>query len=176
MLSKLSKTCTRTRQSLGKSLVFPPSTAPTTAKAYRSASGKQAVYHAIQDPNETLSLEELTAMDKQIADLREEISTAKSNEKLLRAGLAAANATMSVEDLQTSISSLEQETEEILGRLGPLRAGTVPPVSSEEKEKVEQEWQEWTRKANVRKRICMEVWAFVTEEMEEGKTREELWV
>ena len=115
-------------------------------------------------------------MDAEITTLRETIATAKANEKLLRANLASVNATMSTEELRTSVKVLEREKKEILGRLGPLRKGDVKPVLPEEKEKVDLSWKAWERKANGRKKIFLEVWAMCTEQMEEGKTREELWV
>ena len=115
-------------------------------------------------------------MDKEIADLRETIATAKANEKLMRVNLMAVNATLSTEELRGSVSLLELEKKEINARLGALRSGNVKPVLPEEKEVVDKAWREWSRKASSRKKICMELWAVSTEEMEPGKTREELWV
>ncbi len=123
-----------------------------------------------------MSLEDLAAMDKEIADLRETIATAKANEKLMRANLVSVNATLSTEELRSCVSLLELEKEEILARLGPLRSGSVKPVLPEEKEAVDKAWREWSRKSSSRKKICMELWAVSTEEMEPGKTRGELWV
>lgn len=138
--------------------------------------GKQTVYHALQEPNDAISSDELVAMDKQIQELRENIATAKANEKTLKASLNAVNATMSIGDFRTSVIALESEKKELLARLDPLRAGTIKPVSTEEKCEVEKAWREWSRKATVRRKICMELWDFCTEEMQEGKTREDLWV
>lgn len=138
--------------------------------------GKQWVYHAVQDPDDAMSLEDLAAIDKEIAELRETITRAKANEKLLRANLISVNATLSTEELRSSVSLLGLEKEDILARLGPLRSGTVKPVLPEEKEAVDKTWREWSRKASSRKKICMELWAISTEEMEPGKTRKELWV
>lgn len=138
--------------------------------------GKQWVYHAVQDPDDAMSLEDLAAMDKEIAGLRETIATAKANEKLMRANLISVNATLSTEELRSSVLLLEIEKNEIVARLGPLRSGNVKPVLPEEKEAVDKAWREWSRKASSRKKICMELWAVGTEEMEPGKTRKELWV
>lgn len=138
--------------------------------------GKQTVYHALQDPKDAISSDELVAMDKQIQELRESIAMAKANEKSLKASLIAVNATMSIGDFRTSVITLESEKKDLLARLDPLRSGTVKPVSTEEKYEVEKAWGEWSRKATMRKKICMELWDFCTEEMQEGKTREDLWV
>lgn len=138
--------------------------------------GKQTVYHALQDPKDAISGDELVTLDKQIQELRESIATAKAEERSLRANLIAVNATMSIGDLRTSVITLESEKKELLARLDPLRTGAVKPVSPEEKEEAEKAWREWSRKATVRRKICMELWDFCTEEMQEGQTREDLWV
>lgn len=123
-----------------------------------------------------MSLEDLAAMDAEITTLRESIGTAKATEKLLRANLASVNATMSTEELRARVTVLEREKKDILGRLGPLRAGNIKPVLPEEKMKVDKESSQWEKIARKRKKICLELWAMCTEQMEEGKTREELWV
>lgn len=134
------------------------------------------MYHTIQDPKDTASLEDLASMDKGIADIRDSIATAKANEKLLRANLMAVKATLSTADLRASVVALEFEKKEILARLGPLRSGSVKPVSPEEKAEVDRTWNDWSRKANIRKKICMEFWAHCTDGLEGGQTKEELWV
>ena len=138
--------------------------------------GKQSVYHAIQDSNDAASLEDLTRMDKEIASLRDSIALARSNEKLLKASLATVNATLSTEDLHASITGLELEQREILARLDPLRSGNVRPIPPEEKEETEKLWRQWSKKAASRKRICMDMWSYATEELPEGQTKEDLWV
>lgn len=115
-------------------------------------------------------------MDKEIHDLRETLANAKVNEKLLRANLIAVNATMSTEDLRASAITLESEKEGILARLSALKSGSSKPISTREKEEVERAWKEWTRKANLRKKMCMELWDLCTEGIQEGQTKEELWV
>ncbi len=123
-----------------------------------------------------MSLEDLAAMDAEIATLREAIATGKANEKLMRANLVSVNATMSSEELRNTVAQFEHEKKEILARLGPLRAGNVKPVLPEEKEAAQKEWKEWSKKAGVRKKICLELWEMCTQVIEEGKTKEELWV
>ena len=134
------------------------------------------MYHAIQDPKDAVSPQDLAAMDKEITDLHESIATAKANEKLLRANLIAVNATLSTADLRASVTALEFEKKEILARLELLRSGSVKPVSPEEKAEVDKAWNEWSRKAHIRKKICMEVWAHCTEGLEGRQAKEDLWV
>lgn len=133
------------------------------------------MYHALQDPSDAVSLDDLAAMDKQIHDLGEAIATAKAHEKLLRANLIAVNATQSTDDLRANIITLESEKKEILARLGPLRSGTVTPVSSADKDEVDQAWKMWSRAAGARKRIGLELWELCTEEMQ-AQAKEDLWV
>ncbi|MCJ1382199.1 hypothetical protein MMC17_005311 [Xylographa soralifera] len=139
------------------------------------AAGKQIVYHALQDPNDAASPEVIAAMDREIAHLREEIATARGEERILKANLTALNATMSTQDIRASLVALGAQKKEILSRLNPLRSGSVKPVSPQEKAEVDQTWRLWSSRADTRKKICMEVWAVVTEEVPEGKTKEELW-
>lgn len=133
------------------------------------------MYHTLQDPNDAVSLDDLAAMDKQIHDLREAIATAKANEKLLRANLIAVNAAQSTDDLRASVITLELEKKETLARLGPLRSGTVTPVSTADKDEVDKAWKAWSRTAGARKRIGLELWALCTEEMN-AQAKEDLWV
>ena len=123
-----------------------------------------------------MSLKDLAAMDKEIADLRDTIATAKADEKLMRANLVSINATLSTEELRSGVSLLELEKKEIVVRLDALKSGNVKPVLPEEKEAVDKAWREWSRKASSRKKICMELWAVCTEEMEPEKTKEDFWV
>ena len=116
------------------------------------------------------------AMDREITGLREEIATAKGEERILKAHLIALNATMSTQDLQAGLIALDAQKKDILSRLHPLRSGSVKPVSAYEKAEADQAWRLWDSRAKTRKKICMEVWALVTEEIPEEKTKEELWV
>ncbi|MCJ1285068.1 hypothetical protein MMC26_004406 [Xylographa opegraphella] len=140
------------------------------------AAGKQIVYHALQNPKDTASLEDIAAMDREITQLREEIAIAIGEERILKANLIALNATMSTEDIRANLVALEAQKKDILSRLNPLRSGSVKLVSPQVKAEVDQAWKLWNSRANTRKKICMELWAVLTEEMPEGKTKEELWV
>jgi 26S proteasome regulatory subunit (ATPase 3-interacting protein) len=134
------------------------------------------VYHALQDPKDAASMDDLAALDRDIHELQEKVATARAQEKLLRANLMAVHATVSAEDLRANVITLESEKQEALCRLDSLRAGTVKPVSAQEQDEVEKAWKGWVKKANSRKKICMELWDFCTEEMEEGQTKQDLWV
>ena len=137
--------------------------------------GKQIVFHTVQDPKDAASPEELAAMGQEISALRESIATAKANEKLLKANLAAVNATVSTDELRSQITVLDVDKLEILDRLGALQSGNVKPLSAEEKEEASKVWILWSKKAASRKRICMEMWSYCTEQLPEDQTKEDLW-
>ena len=138
--------------------------------------GKQIVYHAIQDPTNCTSMQELAAMDSDIADLRERIALTKANERSLKARFVALNATLSTDEVRSSVMALEREKEELAGRLEELRSGNMKPVLPDEKEAVEKGWAEWAKKASSRKRICLDMWAIAIDGLPEGQTKEEFWV
>ncbi|KAA6411608.1 MAG: hypothetical protein FRX48_04889 [Lasallia pustulata] len=139
------------------------------------SAGKQIVYHVLQDPNDAASPEELVAMDHEIDELREQIASAKASDKTLRSNLASVNATLSTQDLRDSAKALGRERERLLGRLGPLRSGSVKPISQAEKAVVDTAWKEWSENARARKKVCLDVWAYVTDMLPDGKTEAELW-
>jgi len=138
--------------------------------------GKQIIYHTIQDPTESLSIEDLQATDGEISKLQTTNADAKVHEKSLRTKLTSVNATISTDELRGKVQELEREKENVLSRLRPLRKGDVKPVLPEEKEAVDRQWKLWRRKAAARKKIAKEVWAMATEELPEGKTKEGIWV
>lgn len=138
--------------------------------------GKQTVYHVLQNPNDVASPEKIVAMDHEIDNLREQMAATKASEKTLRSNLASVNATTSTQDLRDSAKAFEREKQHLLERLGPLRSGSVKPVSVVEKAVIDKAWKEWSDNARARKRICLEVWAYVTEMLPDGKTEAELWV
>ena len=58
-------------------------------------------------------------MDAEIATLREKIAEAKADEKALKANLGNVEATLSTEELKSSVVALQTEKEELLARCGP---------------------------------------------------------
>lgn len=138
--------------------------------------GKALVYHALQDPRDSLTAEELALMDEEISNLRKEIAAAKNEEKALKGQLNALNATMSTSELKSDIGTLEKEKAELAERLSGLQAGTTEAISAEEKAEVDKSWKLWNYRAGARKKACLELWGTVCENLPEGKTKMELWV
>ncbi|KAJ6132799.1 hypothetical protein N7471_008014 [Penicillium samsonianum] len=139
-------------------------------------SGKQTVYHALQDPSDIATPEVAAALKLDIESLESEISNLKANEKKARAELAALHAKPRISDLRQDISRLENEESTIQARLASRHKGDPVQVSPEEREKLEKEWKYWQRHANVRRRICRDLWGQCSEVLPEDMTAAELWV
>ncbi|KAJ5510834.1 Tat binding protein 1-interacting [Penicillium expansum] len=140
------------------------------------ASGKQTVYHALQDPSDVTTPEVAAAVKLNIESLEREISTLKAKEKKARAELAALHAKPRISDLRQDISRLESELSMIQARLASRHKGDPVQISPEEREKLEKEWKYWQWHANVRRRICCDLWGQCSEVLPENMTAAELWV
>lgn len=116
------------------------------------------------------------ALKLDIERLEDELATLKANEKKTRAALAALHAKPWISDLRQDISCLESEKSTIQARLASRHEGEPVQVSPEEREKLEQEWKYWQRHANVRRRICRDLWGQCSEVLPEDMTAAELWV
>lgn len=138
--------------------------------------GKQWVYHALQDPSDSASPADLTAMDAQIAGLRDETATINASLKSLRSTLSSLESTMSTADLRAAVAAMENEKEEVRKRLDSLRSGDVKPVRKEEKEAVDRELAKWERIASKRARIVRDMWGSVLDALPEGAEIAELRV
>ena len=141
----------------------------------RLPTGKQIVYHALQTAQDHATPEELAALDTEITALREDLAASKAEEKAQRAVLSNFGATFSIQDLRSSVQTLESAKTDILARLACHREGKVQPISAEERNATERELQVWTRQAAVRKKIANELFLMLLDGMQ-GKTKEELWV
>ncbi|KAG8529324.1 uncharacterized protein KY384_005960 [Bacidia gigantensis] len=117
----------------------------------------------------------LSVMDQRISSLRDDIATLKSNEKLLRSNLLSVNATLSTQELNSTVHSLESDKASLRTRLGPLRKGDVKPVSLQEKAEVDHLHARWSKEAVGRKRIALELWLMVTEDLPEGMAKDDFW-
>ncbi|KGO65438.1 Tat binding protein 1-interacting [Penicillium italicum] len=139
-------------------------------------SGKQTVYHALQDPSDITTPEVAAALKLDIERLEGEVSTLKANEKKARAELAALHAKPRISDLRQDIRRLETEESTIQARLASCHEDDPVQISPEERKKLEKEWEYWQRHANVRRRICRDLWGQCSEVLPENTTAAELWV
>jgi 26S proteasome regulatory subunit (ATPase 3-interacting protein) len=115
-------------------------------------------------------------MDKRTEELRNETTNLNATAKSLRATLASLNNTLSTADLRASVAALEAERTEILERLTALRAGTVRPVSKEEKEQVDKDMKAWEKVLITRRKIVKDMWGQIMEGLPEGVQANELKV
>ncbi|KAJ5537946.1 hypothetical protein N7494_007425 [Penicillium frequentans] len=137
--------------------------------------GKQVVYHALQDPSQSVILEVIATRIREIEKLQEELTTIKTNEKKARATLSTFEAKPRLSDLRQDIQQLEIERNAIQARLTSHQGDDEVSLPAEEREKLEREWKKWQRHATLRHRICRELWGKCTEVLPENMTSKELW-
>ncbi len=115
-------------------------------------------------------------MDREIIKTREQVASLKIEARDLRTQLTALSSAMSTDELETEVHTLAAQKAEKIARLKALESGKMQPVDQKEKATIEAEHRKWKHVANARKKIFKNMWATVTEEMPEGKTKEDLWV
>ncbi|KAH6637791.1 Tat binding protein 1-interacting protein-domain-containing protein [Boeremia exigua] len=145
---------------------------PFTHPTQLTNPGKQIVYHALQNPTDAISPDQLADYDARTAALTAQTTDLHSRTKTLRTALAALSAPRAA-DLLSRVAALEREKEELGGRLEALRAGRGVQVSAEERERVGREWRAVKGVSGRRERIAREFWGMV-EEGTEGEEREAL--
>lgn len=138
--------------------------------------GKQIVYHALQDPSQDVSPEAIAALHRGIKKAQEQLSSVKADEKRIRAALAALDARPRLSELQRGVQQLEAEKQAIQADLGSHQGGSEVQISAEDRSKLEQEWKQWQRHAAARRRICRDLWGQCTEVLPENTSAQELWV
>lgn len=154
--------------------------------------GKQTVFHALQDPTDDLSATTIAELDAEASVLRTSISASKAAEKALRTELAALTATVSMAELRSSLSGLQAEKDALVSRVERLKEGVKDGeeagveggkegsekggmVSKEEREDVEKSLKLWRYRAGARRKACLQLWAVVSEHLPEGVDGGELW-
>ncbi|KAJ4365773.1 hypothetical protein N0V83_008394 [Neocucurbitaria cava] len=136
--------------------------------------GKQIVYHATQNAEDSCTPEELVALDTQIADLRTNTTNLLSTAKTLRSTLSTLNSTLSTAELINDVHALESDKSKTLARLESLKAGKAKKVTKEEREQVEEEWKKGVSVAKKRGKIAGEMWKFIADLVPDEEKREEL--
>ncbi|EZF11658.1 hypothetical protein H112_07189 [Trichophyton rubrum D6] len=141
-------------------------------------SGKQMVYHAVQEASSEATLDELAAMDDRITSLKEQLESVKVQEKSLKAELAVLNSRVSSTELLSQIGQLESRKDTLSDQLAHLCKETATDriVTEEESNRVQINWATWKKHASLRKLACRELWLKCTEVLPDSvKSREELW-
>ncbi|KAF7161676.1 hypothetical protein CNMCM6106_008829 [Aspergillus hiratsukae] len=138
-------------------------------------SGKQTVYHALQEASDEVTMEAAAAMDEKIKQLQAQLTTLKTDEKKARTELAMLSAKPLLCELRDDVSQLVQETQAISSRLKMIQKSDPIQVSPEEKAELGKEWRHWNKIASVRKRICRDLWSKCLEVVPDNMNRDELW-
>ncbi|KAJ4348407.1 uncharacterized protein N0V89_009781 [Didymosphaeria variabile] len=133
------------------------------------AAGKQIVYHAIQNPEDSVTPEALAALDSKASDLRDQTAALNATAKTLRTTLASLTTTLSTADLVANVQALEAERMELVGRLAVLKAGKAKKVTKREREEVDRECEKWGKLVKKRQKISSEMWKDTIEPCIEGE-------
>ncbi|KAJ5358096.1 Chitin synthase activator (Chs3) [Penicillium brevicompactum] len=139
-------------------------------------SGKQTVYHALQDPSDVMTPSAAAALKLEIDQLESQLATLETEEKRARAALASLKTLPRISELRHDISHLESEESAIRTRLARHHEDDPVELSPAARAKLETEWKQWQRHASVRRRICRELWGQCSEVVPEGMTAVELWI
>lgn len=129
-----------------------------SAKAY----GKQWVYVARQDLLPVPSSEELNAIDDEINELKNVLQKEKDNLKAAQSKLNMINSSLTTEELQKRISSLDVEVAEMHERLEPLERGTIK-VDPAERARIEKKYEASNKAWKQRKKLCNDIIGMLTE-------------
>ncbi|EGE02549.1 hypothetical protein TEQG_01583 [Trichophyton equinum CBS 127.97] len=115
-------------------------------------SGKQMVYHAVQEATSETTPEELAAMDDRITSLKEQLESVKVQEKTLKAELAVLNSRVSSTELLSHIGQLESRKDTLNDQLARLCKETATDriVTEEESNRVQKNWATWKKHASLR--------------------------
>jgi len=136
-------------------------------------SGKQAVYHIIQDPKDAAAPEELKEMALKIESIKSEITTLKSEKKKLEAEITALQLAPTFIALQHTIKQLQADIASLSSHLEPLRTGMVAPVSATEKASVDNDLFKYEKLQKARGKMFRELWSLAVESGEQNS--KELW-
>lgn len=115
-------------------------------------------------------------MEQDIKQCHGQLSTLKTNEKRAKSELAEFQARPLLSELHHDIGRLKEDKDGMLASLANLSGSETMAISPEAKEAVEKEWKYWQRHANVRRRICCDLWRKCSEVLPENMTGEELKV
>lgn len=108
-------------------------------------------------------------MEDEIKRIREATAALKNDEKELRLQLRDGASRVPLPELQSSVTALSEQKENITTRLTELQSGSVQPVSLQEREEVDREWRKFQMAANARKRIRLDLWQHLESGMEKDE-------
>ncbi|TVY89102.1 Homologous-pairing protein [Lachnellula willkommii] len=134
--------------------------------------GGQWVFWCKQDPADSATPEELTAMDTTISTLRETtLPPLKTQAKALTSKLSTILSAPTTADLNILVSNLQASNAEKREKLQGYRDRGIKMVTREESERVEKEARYWAAKRRARKECFLSIEALFLE----GMPRDEIW-
>lgn len=138
--------------------------------------GKQSVYHALQDSSDGNAAEVIESLDHDIKKFQDQLTTLRAHEKQTRAELAEFAARPLLSEIRSDIGRFQGEKDRMIAELGKPGEDISETMPAEEQEGIEKEWKYWQRQANVRRRICRELWGRCSEVLPDDMTEDELKV
>ncbi|KAJ3171755.1 PSMC3 interacting protein [Geranomyces variabilis] len=134
------------------------------ATIHGKANGKQWVYVAKQDEMEAPSKELMDEMNRKLSQFKDQNAVLQEEIKALQAELSTLNNSLTDDQIQAMLSTLNAENEKMEERLVTLRSGDAPAQLSDKEikaadaklEKMRKEWRS-------RKRLFSDMWGAVTE-------------
>ena len=115
-------------------------------------------------------------MENGIYTARDAITALKAEQKILQSTLSHLNSTPTTDALLHSVKYLEDETLDLENRRASSRSGERAVISQEEKETVDQTYDELNRRVATRKKIFIIFWTLLIDSLPEGQNSVELWV
>ncbi|KAI8586558.1 Tat binding protein 1-interacting protein-domain-containing protein [Geranomyces variabilis] len=150
---------------VGKTVVVKAlATLAEEATIHGKANGKQWVYVAKQDEMETPSKELMDEMNLKLSQLKDQNAVLQEEIKALQSELSTLNSSLTDDQIQAKLLTLNAENEKMEERLVTLRSGDAPAQLSDKEikaadtklEKMRKEWRS-------RKRLFSDMWGAVTE-------------
>jgi 26S proteasome regulatory subunit (ATPase 3-interacting protein) len=84
---------------------------------------------------------------------------------------------VTLSEIKASIAEMEREKSSIQARLQVLQSGDAKPVAPAQRDRVQKNYRKWQKCALARKKICVELWGQIMENLEKdkgGELKEEL--
>ena len=113
-------------------------------------------------------------MALKIERIKTEITTLKSEKKVLEAEIIALHSAPTFTALQHTLKQLQTDIAGLSTHLEPLRAGMVAPVSATEKATVDNDLLKYEKMQKARGKMFRELWSLAVESGEQNS--KELWV
>ena len=102
-------------------------------------------------------------MENETTRLKDATAALKTDEKGLRATLKDYASVTPLPELKASVATLQQQKEEMNGRLTKLKNGNIKPITPEERDKVAAEYTKWQKSLAARRKIRAEMWKIIAD-------------